>query len=116
MASCSASLDPEIHTGLRAPQDLVDKGGDVLAKEGMKLNKTLMGRVRSAGIKEIPIKSDDLVGRAVLTELVDPRKPGSAVRKKSASNGSRLGANSWKGEWKVLRSFIWIVQRRARLF
>ena len=38
----------------------------------MKLNKTLMGRVRSAGIKEIPIKSDDLVGRAVLTELVDP--------------------------------------------
>ena len=65
-------LDPEIHTGLRAPQDLKDKNGDVLAKEGMKLNKTLMGRVRSSGIKEIPIKSDDLVGRAVLTELVDP--------------------------------------------
>ncbi len=65
-------LDPAIHTGLRAPSDLVDKSsGDVLAKEGIKLNKTLMARVRSAGIKEIPVKTDDLVGRAVLTELVD---------------------------------------------
>jgi DNA-directed RNA polymerase subunit beta len=31
-----------------------------------------MGRIRSAGIKEIPIKKEDLFGRAVLTELVDP--------------------------------------------
>ncbi|MGV7228781.1 MAG: DNA-directed RNA polymerase subunit beta [Nitrospirales bacterium] len=65
-------LDPAIHTGLRAPADIVDKSsGELLAKEGAKLNKTLLGRVRSAGIKEIPIKSEDLVGRAVLTELVD---------------------------------------------
>ncbi len=65
-------LDPAIHTGLRAPADIVDKSsGELLAKEGTKLNKTLLGRVRSAGIKEIPIKSEDLVGRAVLTELVD---------------------------------------------
>jgi DNA-directed RNA polymerase subunit beta len=65
-------LDPAIHTGLRAPADIVDKSsGELLAKEGTKLNKTLMARVRSAGIKEIPIKSEDLVGRAVLTELVD---------------------------------------------
>jgi DNA-directed RNA polymerase subunit beta len=65
-------LDPAIHTGLRAPADIVDKSsGELLAKEGTKLNKTLMARVRSAGIKEIPIKSEDLVGRAVLTELVN---------------------------------------------
>ena len=65
-------LDPTIHIGLRAPANIVDKSsGELLAKEGIKLNKTLMGRLRSAGIKEIPIKSDDLLGRAVLTELVD---------------------------------------------
>jgi DNA-directed RNA polymerase subunit beta len=65
-------LDPAIHSGLRAPADIVDKSsGELLAKEGVKLNKTLMGRVRSAGIKEVPVKSEDLVGRAVLTELVD---------------------------------------------
>ena len=65
-------LDPAIHVGLRIPVNILDKAsGEVLAKEGIKLNKTLMGRVRSAGIKEIPIKSEDLLGRAVLTELVD---------------------------------------------
>jgi len=65
-------LDQTIHIGLRIPANIVDKSsGEVLAKEGIKLNKTLMGRLRSAGIKEIPIKSDDLMGRAVLTELVD---------------------------------------------
>ena len=65
-------LDPAIHIGLRAPVGIVDKvSGEVLAKEGIKLNKTLMGRLRAAGVKEIPIKSDDLLGRAVLTELVD---------------------------------------------
>ncbi len=66
-------LDPAIHVGLRTSSDIVVKSsGELLAKEGMKLNKTLMGRVRSAGIKEIAIKAEDLVGRAVLTELVDP--------------------------------------------
>jgi len=66
-------LDPEIHTGLRSSADLFEKGAsEPLVKEGTKLTKTLMGRIRSAGIKEIPIKQEDLVGRAVLTELVDP--------------------------------------------
>ncbi|MDH5699176.1 MAG: DNA-directed RNA polymerase subunit beta [Nitrospirota bacterium] len=66
-------LDPDIHAGLRSPADLFEKGSsEPLVKEGTKLNKTLMGRIRSAGIKEIPIKQEDLVGRAVLTELVDP--------------------------------------------
>lgn len=66
-------LDPDIHAGLRSPADLFEKGAnEPLVKEGTKLNKTLMGRIRSAGIKEIPIKQEDLVGRAVLTELVDP--------------------------------------------
>ncbi len=66
-------LDPDIHAGLRAPADLFEKGSsEPLIKEGMKITKTLMGRIRSAGIKEIPIKKEDLFGRAVLTELVDP--------------------------------------------
>ncbi len=66
-------LDPDIHAGLRSPADLFEKGSnEPLVKEGTKLNKTLMGRIRAAGIKEIPIKQEDLVGRAVLTELVDP--------------------------------------------
>ncbi len=66
-------LDPELHTGLRAPIDVFESGGkEPLVKEGMKLTKALMGRIKVAGVKEIPVKPEDLVGRAVLTELVDP--------------------------------------------
>ena len=69
----SRKLDPELHAGLRAPVDLFEKGtNELLVKEGAKLNKALMAKVRAAGIKEIPIKPEDLVGRAVLTELLDP--------------------------------------------
>ena len=66
-------LDPDLHVGLRAPIDITEPGGrEPLAKEGMRLTKALMGRIKSAGVKEIPVKLDDLVGRAVLTEIVDP--------------------------------------------
>jgi DNA-directed RNA polymerase subunit beta len=64
-------LDPELHVGLRAPHDIFEKGGrDPIVREGMKLTKPLMARVKAAGVKEISVKPDDLVGRAVLTELV----------------------------------------------
>ena len=65
-------LDSELHVGLRAPHDLFEKGGrDPVVREGMKLTKAIMARVKAAGVKEISVKPDDLVGRAVLTELVD---------------------------------------------
>ncbi len=65
-------LDSELHVGLRAPHDVFEKGGrDPVVREGMKLTKAIMARVKAAGVKEIPVKPEDLVGRAVLTELVD---------------------------------------------
>ena len=48
----------------------------------MKLTKALMSRIKTAGIKEIPIRPDDLVGRAVLTELVD-RASGEIILEKN---------------------------------
>ena len=75
-------LDPELHIGLRAPNDVFEKGGrDPVVREGMKLTKALMARVKAAGVKEIPVKPDDLVGRAVLTELVDQRSKEAILEK-----------------------------------
>ena len=66
-------LDPELHGSLRAPIDVFEPGGkEPIVKEGMRLTKAIMARMRTAGVKEIPVKPDDLVGRAVLTEIVDP--------------------------------------------
>src|SRR5438105_9773143 len=66
-------LDPEIHAGLRVPYDLVEKGvKEPMAREGSKLTKATIARLKTAGVKEIPVNAAELVGRAVLTELVDP--------------------------------------------
>ncbi|TAJ24647.1 MAG: DNA-directed RNA polymerase subunit beta, partial [Nitrospirae bacterium] len=66
-------LDPEIHHGLRCSIDVTEKGGkEPIVREGAKLTKPMIVRVKAAGVKEIPVDSAELVGRAVLTELVDP--------------------------------------------
>lgn len=66
-------LDPELHVGLRASADVFEKGShEPLIREGMRLSKGLMAKVRAAGVKEMPLKAEELVGRAVLTELTDP--------------------------------------------
>ena len=75
-------LDPEIHHGLRCPVEVTDKGSkELLVREGGKLNKTLIGRLKAAGIKEIPLDSAELVGRAVLTELAEPDSKGKILEK-----------------------------------
>ena len=65
-------LDPEMHAGLRVPNDLTEKGSkEPIAREGSKLTKAMISRLRSAGIKEIEVVPDSLVGRTVLVDLVD---------------------------------------------
>jgi len=66
-------LDPEIHNGLKCSSEVTEKGSkEPLVREGAKLTKVLIARLRAAGVKEIPVTAAELVGRAVLTELVDP--------------------------------------------
>src|SRR5256886_500903 len=66
-------LDPEIHHGLKCPMEVAEKGSkEPIVREGAKLTKNLITRLRAAGVKEIPVNAAELVGRAILTELVDP--------------------------------------------
>ncbi len=66
-------LDPEIHHGLKCSSEVTEKGSkEPLVREGAKLTKALIARLRAVGVKEIPVIAAELVGRAVLTELVDP--------------------------------------------
>jgi DNA-directed RNA polymerase subunit beta len=66
-------LDPEIHHGLKCPVEVTEKGSkEPVVREGAKLTKNLIARVRAAGVKEIPVNAAEMVGRAILTELVDP--------------------------------------------
>lgn len=75
-------LDPEIHHGLKCSTEVMEKGGkDPLVREGAKLTKVLIAKLKAAGIKEIPVTPAELVGRAVLTELVDSGKKQSLAEK-----------------------------------
>ncbi|BCA56719.1 RNA polymerase, beta subunit [Nitrospira sp. KM1] len=68
-------LDPEIHQGLRCSMELTEKGSkEPLVREGAKLTKGVIAKLKAAGVKEIPLSPTELVGRAVLTELVDSKK------------------------------------------
>ncbi|HSL02667.1 MAG TPA: DNA-directed RNA polymerase subunit beta, partial [Nitrospiraceae bacterium] len=74
-------LDPEIHHGLRCSAEVFEKGGkEPLVREGAKLTKGLIAKLKAAGVKEIPLAPSELIGRAVLTELVDSKKNKIAER------------------------------------
>src|SRR5438093_1745862 len=92
-------LDPEIHAGLRVPDNLVEKGGkELIARESSKLTKATISRLKTAGIKEIEVNPEDLVGRTVLVDLVD-----IATKEKILDKNHKLTAEVLK---KVLASKI----------
>lgn len=75
-------LDPDLHAGLRSSIEVLEKGGeDPIVREGTRLTKSLMAKVRAAGVKEIPVKPEELVGRVVLTEIMDSEKGETLVAK-----------------------------------
>ncbi len=75
-------LDAEIHHGLKCTTEVTEKGGkDPLVREGAKLTKVMIAKLKAAGIKEIPVTPAELVGRAVLTELLDAGKKQSLAEK-----------------------------------
>jgi len=66
-------LDAEIHHGIKASIDLVDKKSkELIVKEGAKLTKATLKKLKTVGIKEMPISKAELVGRAVFNDIVDP--------------------------------------------
>jgi len=92
-------LDPEIHHGLRVPHDMMEKGGrEPIVREGSKLTKATISRLKAAGMKEIEVKPEDLVGRTVLADLVE-----GSSKEKILEKNRKLTADALK---KVLASRI----------
>src|SRR5437667_4170889 len=92
-------LGGDIHAGRRVPDDLVEKGGkEHIARESSKLTRATISRLKAAGIKEIEVNPEDLVGRTVLVDLVD-----IATKEKTLEKNHKLTAEVLK---KVLASKI----------
>jgi len=66
-------LDPEIHGGLKVATDLLDKDARAfLAKEGGRLSRAVVRKMRAAGIQEIPYPREELVGKVVIKDVLHP--------------------------------------------
>src|SRR5581483_3690187 len=66
-------LDVEMHSGIKAPSDFMDKKEkEVLIKEGGKMTKGIIRRMKTEGIKEIAYPKEELIGKAVLNDIINP--------------------------------------------
>jgi len=66
-------LDPDLHSDLHASVEVLEKGSNTpIVRKGTRLTKTLIAKMRAAGVKEMPVEVKDLIGCAVLTEIRDP--------------------------------------------
>jgi DNA-directed RNA polymerase subunit beta len=63
------TLEGQVATrDIRHPQS-----NDVIVKEGRKINKRALREMEEAGIDEIPIAMDDIIGRVPAHDVVDPK-------------------------------------------
>ncbi|MBI5190476.1 MAG: DNA-directed RNA polymerase subunit beta [Nitrospirae bacterium] len=69
-------VNPEILVGLKAAFDIsAEKGKDkeVIVKKGNKITKGALKKLKDAGIDEIPITVEELVGRVAVSDIFDPQ-------------------------------------------
>ena len=69
----SRTFQPGHLLGLRATQDVRDpKTDDLLLKEGRKFTRSALRHMESAGIEQIPMTLEELIGRVAARDILDP--------------------------------------------
>src|SRR5512136_2007541 len=66
--------------GEKAPEDIVTKDGEIIAKKGRKISKPLLKRMIDSTIARIPVSDEDIVGRVSSSDVVD-QKTGEILMK-----------------------------------
>jgi DNA-directed RNA polymerase subunit beta len=67
------AFKPDQLVGLKATRDIRDSNGDLIVKEGRKITKATIKQMEAAGIREIPITLEEIVGRVVAHDVVNPK-------------------------------------------
>lgn len=63
----------DILAGIRTKTDIYSPDGkDLLVKEGSKITKYALRKMKEMGINEIPILKSEIIGRITLSDIVDP--------------------------------------------
>ena len=65
-------LNPDILVGSRATEDIVHpETGEILIKKNRKLGKQTLKRLQELGIRRLPVKTPELIGRVLAQDVVD---------------------------------------------
>jgi DNA-directed RNA polymerase subunit beta len=65
-------LNPDILLGSRATEDIVHpETGEILIKRNRKLGKQTLKRLQEVGIRRLPVKTTELIGRVLAQDVVD---------------------------------------------
>src|SRR5690606_29439025 len=67
----SRALDFDLLVGTRAMTDINDKAGKPIVKKGKKFTKLATKKISEAGIKDLPISVEELVGKIVAEDIFD---------------------------------------------
>lgn len=99
-------LDEKLHVGLKCSQDIRDpKTRELIVKQGNRMTRAIVKRLKSLGIKEIGLLKEDLLGRDWLKEATDPKT--GEVKLEVKSFTEEVAAHAVKEGEHVLR-FLYI--------
>ncbi len=59
--------------GSKATRDIRGSGNDLIVKEGRKITKASIKQMEAAGVKEIPVALEEVLGRVSAHDVVDPK-------------------------------------------
>lgn len=66
-------VNPKTMLGQKATRDILHtQTGEVLVKKGAKFSKSVLRKLEESGIGRIPVERDELVGKVVCYDIVDP--------------------------------------------
>jgi len=68
------ALDFNLLINTRAPHDLLDpKSGKVIVKKGKKFTKISVQKLKDAGLKNLPLETEEIVGKVISEDIFDDK-------------------------------------------
>jgi DNA-directed RNA polymerase subunit beta len=67
------AFKPDQLVGLKATRDIRDSHNELIVKEGRKITKAAIKQMEAAGVKDIPITLEEIIGRVAAHDVADPK-------------------------------------------
>ncbi|RYE93907.1 MAG: hypothetical protein EOO75_03320 [Myxococcales bacterium] len=84
----SLRIDPAVLLGQRVTRD-IKVGGEILVKRHRKVTRVVLRKLELAGVTRLPLGVDDVLGRVLAADVVDPRS-GEVLGEASDSLGDSM--------------------------